>query len=184
MPRPLRPDFAWRRLARRLARRYPGAALKPQALVSVSAQRLHVVERGHLRASYPVSTARLGLGADWHSFRTPPGAHRVASKIGAGAPLYARFAGRRPTGAVARPNPLPTIGADAVCTRALWLDGLEPGKNLGGRRDSRSRHIYIHGTPDEKRVGRPASHGCVRMTNRHVRVLFDELREGSLVHLQ
>ncbi len=35
------------------------------------------------------------------------------------------------------------------------------------------RYIYIHGTNDENSLGRPASHGCVRMKNREVIELFD-----------
>src|SRR5882762_2553943 len=36
---------------------------------------------------------------------------------------------------------------------------------MGGSVDTESRYIYIHGTPEEDRIGQPASHGCIRMLN-------------------
>jgi lipoprotein-anchoring transpeptidase ErfK/SrfK len=63
----------------------------------------------------------------------------------------------------------------------MWLDGLEPGFNKDGVNDSFSRYIYIHGTSDEKRIGRPVSHGCIRMTNKDVIELYDNALENDLV---
>jgi UDP-N-acetylmuramate--alanine ligase len=53
--------------------------------------------------------------------------------------------------------------------------------NRGPGRDSRSRYIYLHGTNHEDLLGRVASHGCVRLSNRDVTELFDRMEEGDLV---
>ena len=178
-----RPPFRWRRLVRALYRRYPHGVRLPLALVSIAAQRLYVVRGLHLLRSYRVSTSRFGSGSRCNSRRTPLGAHCVRDKVGAGGRSLAVFKGRVATGKYAKLNPLATIGInDAVCTRILWLDGLEQ-HNRGGYSDSARRCIYIHGSADERRLGRPASIGCVRMSNADVMEVFDTLSVGSLVHI-
>jgi lipoprotein-anchoring transpeptidase ErfK/SrfK len=62
--------------------------------------------------------------------------------------------------------------------------GLEPGYNRFGQRDTRNRHIYIHGTPDSTIIGHPGSKGCIRMRNLDIIDLFDMVEEGCLVTLQ
>ncbi len=179
-----RPPFNWRRFVHVLHRRHPRRARRPLALVSVAAQRLYLVERLHLAGDYPVSTSRFGAGSQWHSFRTPLGAHRVCAKIGGGCKPLTLFKGREAADKRVAVNPLATISRDdAVCTRILWLDGLEPGRNSGGYCDSARRCIYIHGTVDERRIGRPASIGCIRMRNGDVLRVFDALSVDSLVYV-
>ena len=39
-------------------------------------------------------------------------------------------------------------------------------------RNAYRRFIYIHGTPEEWRVGSPASYGCIRMRSRDVIDLY------------
>lgn len=133
---------------------------------------------------YPVSTALNGAGEASGSYRTPRGRHRIADKIGAGAPLFAAFKARVSTGEIWTP------ALDAECperdwilTRILWLDGLEPGRNKGGAVDSHDRYIYIHGTHEEHRIGAPASHGCIRMKNADVADLFDRVKTGTEVRI-
>lgn len=162
------------------AARWPEPAARGLCLVSVRAQALYLLEHGAVAAAWPVSTARRGVGARDGSLQTPPGAHRVAERIGAGAPAQAVFEGRAPTGEVAEAAPGPG-GRERITTRILRLDGLEPGVNRGGAVDSRARCIYIHGTNEEDRIGRPASRGCVRMRARDVIDLFDRVRDGALV---
>ncbi|MBD3307946.1 L,D-transpeptidase family protein, partial [candidate division KSB3 bacterium] len=65
-----------------------------------------------------------------------------------------------------------------------WLQGMEPGVNKGKGIDSHARYIYIHGTPEEGLIGQPASHGCIRMDNRDVIDLFDQVNEGTFVEIQ
>jgi hypothetical protein len=46
-----------------------------------------------------------------------------------------------------------------------------------------SRCIYIHGTPQEKLIGRPASYGCIRMKSRDVAALYAQLPLGAIVEI-
>jgi lipoprotein-anchoring transpeptidase ErfK/SrfK len=137
--------------------------------------------------SYPVSTAKNGLGEKNGSFCTPRGRHIVRAKIGAGQPLNAVFVRRRPTGEVWTPELHAKYpGRDWMLTRILWLSGCEPGFNRLGDVDTMRRVIYIHGTHDFADLGKPGSHGCIRMKNQDVAELFDlvppytpvEIREG------
>lgn len=176
----LRPNFRWRCLARRLHRAYPRRARLPLALVDVASQRLCVVLGRSLLACYPVSTSRYGTGGAAGSERTPPGAHYVCDKIGAGAPPFARFKARVATGEVLDVR---AAGRDVICTRILRLAGLVPRVNRGRGCDSLGRCIYVHGTPDERRIGARTSIGCVRMRNDDVIALFDALPCGALVYI-
>ena len=45
-------------------------------------------------------------------------------------------------------------------------------------------HYGIHGTPEPARVGKTASHGCIRLTNWNVRALVEAVRPGMPVVLQ
>ena len=68
-------------------------------------------------------------------------------------------------------------GRDPIVTRILWLRGREPqNANAYGR------FIYIHGTPEERNIGRPASYGCVRMRSRDVIQLYDTSAVGARSH--
>jgi hypothetical protein len=153
-------------------------------IVHVPAQRLDLYRHGARIASWPVSTSRYGVGNRENSEKTPLGVHRIAKKIGAGAPLGTLFRARRDTG---RTVPIHTddtpADGDYVTTRILWLKGIEPGVNEGKGVDSYHRFIYIHGTPEEGRIGRPFSHGCIRMRNRSVVELFRRVKIGTLVDI-
>ncbi len=129
-----------------------------------------------------VSTASNGAGEQAGSERTPRGWHQIRAKIGAGCPPNTVFRGRRPTGeiysqALGRAQP----GRDWILSRILWLSGLEVGRNRLGRVDTMRRYIYLHGTPDEVALGRPGSHGCVRMRNCDIMRLFDRVSVGTRV---
>ena len=114
-------------------------------------------------AAWPVSTARNGIGGAEGSFRTPPGWHAIHRRIGEGAAHGAVFVSRqsRP----ARRWRGEARDDDLILTRILTLDGLEEGVNRGAGCDSLARYIYLHGTNHEELLGRPASHGCVRLFN-------------------
>lgn len=172
-----------RQLAAELKRRYPEPAGEYIAVVDVHRQRLHLLERGRLVESYAISTATRGIGNREGSEQTPVGAFRVVEKYGENAPIGTVFKGRRDTGEVAQilSDPNDPAENDLVTTRILRLGGLQPGFNLGGDVDTFSRYIYIHGTPEEGRIGTPASHGCVRMRNAEVVDLFARLPQDSLV---
>lgn len=123
---------------------------------------------------YSVSTAKNGPGEKNGSFCTPRGRHIVRAKIGAGQPLGAVFVRRRPTGEVWTPELHARYpGRDWMLTRILWLSGKEPGFNRLGDVDTMRRVIYIHGTHDFAEMGKPGSHGCIRMRNADIAELFE-----------
>jgi len=123
---------------------------------------------------YPVSTAKNGLGETNGSFCTPRGRHLVRAKIGAGQPSGAVFVRRRPTGEIWTPELHAMYpGRDWMLTRILWLSGCEVGRNRLGEVDTMRRMIYIHGAPDSAEMGKPGSHGCIRMRNQDVAELFN-----------
>ena len=125
----------------------------------------------------PCSTSRFGVGQTEGSNRTPLGLHRIVEKIGEGAPAGTVFKSRKAVGHVSQPE-----FADAkITTRILWLEGLEPGFNRGGNVDSHTRYIYIHGTADQKSIGKPASCGCIHLADADLIPLFDLLSIGTLV---
>ena len=153
--------------------------------IKLSEQRLRLWENGVLSREYPVSTAANGPGEQSGSEKTPRGWHRIRAKIGAGCECGTVFVARRPTGEryspeLAARNPQ----RDWILTRILWLCGEEPGKNRLGDVDTMRRFIYIHGCPDNAAMGKPASHGCVRMRNRDVIELFDRVAPGLPVLIE
>ena len=133
---------------------------------------------GSTVATYPVSTARAGVGCEVGSNKTPLGWHRACARFGANAPIGQVFVSRRPVrGQTLRPTEWRKGGdTDLILSRILWLDGLEPGVNRGGNVDSRARYIYLHGTNQEQLLGTPASHGCIRLANRDIADLFALVR--------
>ena len=147
-----------------------------ELVVSVPEQRLVLLTRGQPTAAYPVSTSKFGLGDRPGGNGTPLGQLEVARKIGAGAPLGAVFKGREPTGEVLAPD---APGRDPIVTRILWLRGTEERN-----RHAYGRYIYIHGTAEERNLGRPASYGCVRMRSRDVAALFDTVGNGARVYIE
>ena len=60
----------------------------------------HAPEGDILLRQYPVSTALNGAGEQNGSYCATRGRHRIAEKIGAGAPLFAAFKARVPTGEI------------------------------------------------------------------------------------
>jgi lipoprotein-anchoring transpeptidase ErfK/SrfK len=146
-----------------------------RVVISVRDQKLMLLQNGAKVATYPVSTSKFGLGDSWGRMTTPVGLLQVAKKIGDSAPSGAVFHNRRWTGEVLAPN---APGRDPVITRIIWLRGLEV-QNA----HAFTRCIYIHGTPEEKTIGRPASYGCIRMKSRDVSALYNQLPLGAFVQI-
>src|SRR5262245_19911332 len=142
-------------------------------VISTRDQKLAILDRSTLIAKYPVSTSKFGLGDSLRSSRTPLGQLQVAKKIGDNAPLGAVFKDRVRTGEIVAPN---SPGRDPIVTRILWLRGREAqNANAFGR------YIYIHGTPEERLIGKPASYGCIRMRSVDVVQLYNIVGVGAAV---
>jgi len=146
-----------------------------RVIISVKDQKLMLVGNGAKLATYPVSTSKFGLGDNWGRMTTPLGFLQVAEKIGDHAPVGAVFRNRRFTGEIIQPN---APGRDPVITRIIWLRGLE-----ASNAHAFSRCIYIHGTPEERLIGRPASYGCIRMKSNDVAALYAQLPVGTIVEI-
>lgn len=146
-----------------------------QLIISVRDQKLMLLRNGSKVAVYPVSTSMFGLGDSWGRMTTPLGYLAVEKKIGDNVPVGAVFHNRRLTGEILKPN---TPGRDPITTRIIWLRGLE-AQNA----HAFQRCIYIHGTPEEKKIGRPASYGCIRMKAKDVAELYNQVPVGAVVQI-
>lgn len=165
--------------------KYQKASFEDFLYVSIPKQRLFRFVDGKIVESYWVSTSKHGVGGNWGSKKTPVGLHKVRKTIGRGIPCGGILEKREFTGDTAHIEKRPiSTGKDLVTSRILWLEGLEKGINKGGHKDSFKRYIYIHGTPEEGLLGRPASDGCIRMHNREVIQLFDGIQKGTLVFIK
>ena len=131
------------------------------ATVDVARQSLTLTLDGKALRTWSVSTGAAGVGGVEGSGKTPPGRHRVARLFGHGAEKGQVFVSRRAVKGHVIPRSRWRSGGktDYVMTRILWLEGLEPGMNSG--------------TNQEHLLGKPVSHGCIRMSNDDVVELFD-----------
>jgi hypothetical protein len=170
-----------------VATHYPDHPFDRLLFVSLKTQRMYHFEGWQLQRDYIISGAAKGAGNLSGSNQTPTGLHTVAACYGDGLPLGAILKARRYTGKVANIYTDATdLEEDDVTTRILWLKGEEPGinrgKNAKGQKvDSYQRYIYIHGTPEEGLLGKPASHGCIRMKNAEVADLYEKVSVGTSV---
>jgi lipoprotein-anchoring transpeptidase ErfK/SrfK len=142
-------------------------------IISVPDQQLAVIDRGRLVSKYPISTSKFGLGDASGTYRTPLGVLFVSAKFGDHLPAGSVIKNRVPTGEIVNAN---APGRDAIVSRVIWLRGMELQN-----RSARDRCIYIHGTPEERLVGRPAIFGCIRMRSRDVIALYDIAHIGMHV---
>lgn len=174
----------------RFLRDWPGLhRLDPAAppgtfiVIDIAFQKLYFFRRGTLAQLWPVSTALHGTGERAGSDKTPLGAFVIQGKIGAGLPEFATLSRFGATGGIANPVFVTNdpAASDAITTRILTLQGLEPGWNEGGDVDTLARHIYIHGTADLGQLGTPASQGCVQLAPGAMLDLFRAVSPGTPV---
>ena len=144
-------------------------------VISIPQQRMALLDNDVPLVTFPVSTSKFTIG-DWPGSRgTPLGELEITKKIGGSAPSGAVFKDRRPTGEILLPD---EPGRDPIVTRILWLRGRE-AQNA----NAYGRYIYIHGTPEERNIGRPASYGCIRMRSRDVAQLFSAVNVGTKIEV-
>ncbi|MBF2064685.1 MAG: L,D-transpeptidase [Calothrix sp. C42_A2020_038] len=123
-------------------------------VVDLSDRRVYVYQKGEVIASYPTGIGKKG-------WETPTGTFQVIHKQHD--PIW-----RHPiTGKVF------SAGADSPLGDR-WI-GFLSGKE---------GEIGFHGTPDETLVGNPVSHGCLRMRNSDVRMLYDQVKIGTIVDVR
>ena len=150
--------------------------------VSIENQKMYRIQSKDIIETYDISTSKYGIGNQMGSNKTPTGLHKINSKYGNKTPINGRMIGRVFYGQIAKIfSDTTTSKTDDITSRILWLEGLENGINKGDKIDSYKRYIYIHGTSEEGRIGMPSSHGCVRMKNKDVIDLFNEVAIGTFV---
>ena len=150
--------------------------------VSIENQKMYRIQSKNIIETYDISTSKYGIGNQMGSNKTPTGLHKINSKYGYKTPVNGRMIGRVFYGQIAKIfSDTTTSKTDDITSRILWLEGLENGINKGDNIDSYKRYIYIHGTSEEGRIGIPSSHGCVRMKNKDVIDLFNEVAIGTFV---
>lgn len=153
--------------------RSASAAVGAEIVVSIPDQTLVLLDRGLTVARYAVSTSKFGNGDAAGSYRTPLGTLFVSAKFGDRLPAGAVIKSRIPTGELVTTD---APGRDAIVSRVIWLRGMEL-QNAAAH----ARCIYIHGTPEEWRIGRLASYGCVRMRSRDIIALYQRVHIGMHV---
>jgi len=144
-------------------------------VISIPDQKMILYQDTKPEAEYDVSTSKYGLGDHPGSRETPLGLLEVAKKFGDNVPPGGVLRSRRFTGEILPPD---APGRDPIVTRILWLKGLEAGNS-----HAFGRCIYIHGTPVENEIGKPASYGCIRMRSEDVIHLYEKVGVGTKVEI-
>ena len=153
--------------------------------ISIASQQLTYTAGVAGIKTYRISTSLKGAGQKFNSGMTPLGEHIIRAKIGQCLPVNSVFVGRRPTGEIFTPGMMDEFpGRDWILSRILWLSGKQVGYNRLGDVDTMRRYIYIHGTPYEDQLGKPVSHGCVRMSNMDIVDLFSRVEVGCFVSIR
>ncbi|WP_234044607.1 HAD-IB family phosphatase [Haloferula rosea] len=142
--------------------------------ISIDDQTLSLIRGTERIQSWPVSSARKGVGNQPESHRTPTGTFRICETIGADADPGTIFQGRQPVGVWSGD----ADDHDLILSRILWLDGTDP-ENA----NTRERFIYIHGTNHESLLGQPVSCGCIRMSNEDIIELFQHVGVDTEVRI-
>jgi L,D-transpeptidase YbiS len=158
----------------------------PRININIRSQELDLYDDSGTRIRrYLISSAKNGVGERNGSFCTPRGRHIIRARIGSGQSVNTVFVERRPTGEIYSPALAARFpGRDWILSRILWLSGCEPGYNRLGNVDTMRRAVYIHGSPDTAEMGKPGSHGCIRMRNADIIELFELVPPGTPVVIE
>ena len=155
---------------------YPvNGSIGTELIVSIPDQTVVLVDGGNLIARYRVSTSKFGNGDSAGSYRTPLGTLFVSGKFGDCLPAGTVIKKRMPTGEIIAAD---APNRDAIVSRVIWLRGMEQ-QNAAAH----DRCIYIHGTPEERNIGKAASFGCIRMRSRDIIALYDRVHIGMHVNV-
>lgn len=146
-----------------------------QLVISISDQTLTLKQEGDASLSFPISSAKRGIGSAEGSYKTPTGNFLICEKFGHNAPIYTTFKARQASGMWSTED---VSDDDLITSRILWLEGIDPGNS-----NTKERFIYIHGTNHEDKIGAPHSCGCIRMNNRDIIELFEKVGVGTAVQI-
>jgi lipoprotein-anchoring transpeptidase ErfK/SrfK len=130
----------------------PETVEEPLRLLVSLKERQVALYRGEQKvASYPIAIGRPGL-------ETPKGTFKITEMVEE--PIWEHPL----TGALVMPGRSNPLGDRWI---GFWSDG--------------TNSFGFHGTPDENSIGHAVSHGCIRMKNRDIRLLFEQVKVGTTV---
>ena len=133
----------------------PPASVTPaqeiRLVIRLTQRRVYVYRGDRVQTSYPIAIGRAG-------WETPTGTFKILH-------MERDPSWEHPlNGQVIPPGPNNPLGRRWI---GFWTDG----KNF----------IGFHGTPNERLIGQAVSHGCIRMRNRDVEALYDQVTVGTPV---
>lgn len=125
--------------------------LNMRLFIELSKRRVYLYQEDRILTSYPIAIGKVG-------WETPTGNFQVIQKLSN--PTW-----KHPlTGEIVPPGPANPLGDRWI---GFWTDG--------------TNYIGFHGTTEENLIGKAVSHGCIRMRNQDVRVLFEKVVVGTPV---
>lgn len=123
-------------------------------VIKLSDRRVYVYKGDRMQASYPIAVGKSG-------WETPKGHFKVLQ-------MQQNPAWQHPwNGKIIPPGPDNPLGARWI---GFWTDG--------------HNFIGFHGTPNEELVGQAVSHGCIRMRNKDVLALYEQVKIGTPVSVE
>ncbi|MEA5515187.1 L,D-transpeptidase [Nodularia sp. UHCC 0506] len=125
-----------------------------EVVVNLSDRRTYVYKGGEVIASYPIAIGKEG-------WETPTGSFRVTDMQ------------KYPIWQHPITNQIFPSGVDSPLGER-WIGFWSDGRNA----------IGFHGTPDTHLLGAAISHGCLRMRNDDVRLLYEQVNIGTLVSVR
>ena len=143
--------------------------------ISIEQQTLQLNDDHTLINEYIISSAKNGIGSTEGSYCTPIGKFFVDEKHGYNAPPYTIFKSRQPQEIWDKTQ----NDGDLILSRILWLQG-----SSTDNANTKQRYIYIHGTNHEDLLGTPHSCGCIRMANKDVIELYEQVSIGTSVTIE
>ncbi|MGB3638490.1 MAG: L,D-transpeptidase [Rivularia sp. (in: cyanobacteria)] len=139
---------------KRTDKRLNDVSPQKKIVVDLSDRRVYVHRQNTVIASYPIGVGKKG-------WETPLGTFEVMH-------MQKFPAWQHPiTGKVFAAGPNSPLGERWI---GFWSDG--------------HNEIGFHGTPDSDLVGSPVSHGCLRMRNPDVRLLYEQISLGVPVEVR
>jgi len=129
-------------------------ALGIHLIVKLSSRRVYVYKGEQALTSYPIAVGKRG-------WETPPGNYQVFSKEVN--PIFKSFK----TGQMINPGPDNPLGVRWI---GIWTDG--------------KTQLGFHGTNQPELIGQAVSHGCIRMRNKDVTALFEQVSVGTPVTVE
>ena len=96
----------------------------PKIIISIEKQQLTLCLSSTQSQTYPISTAKNGIGQLQDTGCTPLGTHVISEKFGDNLPINSVFVARQFTGEIYDDHLATTFpNRDWILTRILWLDG-------------------------------------------------------------